>query len=379
MSLFLLALSILSYLYMIQKQKERRHLLLKNNIFLGTKPNRENNAEIKKTEIPKRKVKIESIKVGKVNVSARDTVIHDIYDYVKTRIELGILSPIELTDVYGLSVYVGMILPEAIKFDLDGDIMDAQKGDFVIFDFDGNISYVKKSDFNGFYRMSKASKEQQLLSAIRLFKLNMTAEQLSIKETLNESARASEDAIFNELANQIMNGKVDSRLMDIYKRIINSKYKNEVINYTALSGYKAKYFISLLKKNKTPFALLVPLVDSIVDTSEDFDVDKITALNNYITLIATRERDALIVSDCLKRTNLDLEGKAHCVDNLTYEELIAFKAEMDATGISIPGTTADKVLAQVEQEIIEDHALFIDNEVEEKKILNKDLEEEIFK
>ena len=52
---------------------------------------------------------------------------------------------------------------------------------------------------------------------------------------------------------------------------------------------------------------------------------------------------------------------------------------MDATGISIPGTTADKVLAQVEQEIIEDHALFIDNEVEEKKILNKDLEEEIFK
>ena len=118
---------------------------MKNNIFLGTKPNRENNAEIKKTEIPKRKVKIESIKVGKVNVSARDTVIHDIYDYVKTRIELGILSPIELTDVYGLSVYVGMILPEAIKFDLDGDIMDAQKGDFVIFDFDGNISYVKKS------------------------------------------------------------------------------------------------------------------------------------------------------------------------------------------------------------------------------------------
>ena len=352
---------------------------MKNNIFLGTKPNRENNAEIKKTEIPKRKVKIESIKVGKVNVSARDTVIHDIYDYVKTRIELGILSPIELTDVYGLSVYVGMILPEAIKFDLDGDIMDAQKGDFVIFDFDGNISYVKKNDFNGFYRMSKASKEQQLLSAIRLFKLNMTAEQLSIKETLNESARASEDAIFNELANQIMNGKVDSRLMDIYKRIINSKYKNEVINYTALSSYKAKYFISLLKKNKTPFALLVPLVDSIVDTSEDFDVDKITALNNYITLIATRERDALIVSDCLKRTNLDLEGKAHCVDNLTYEELIAFKAEMDATGISIPGTTADKVLAQVEQEIIEDHALFIDNEVEEKKILNKDLEEEIFK
>ena len=113
--------------------------------------------------------------------------------------------------------------------------------------------------------------------------------------------------------------------------------------------------------------MLVPLVDSIVDTSEDFDVDKITALNNYITLIATRERDALIVSDCLKRTNLDLEGKAHCVDNLTYEELIAFKAEMDATGISIPGTTADKVLAQVEQEIIEDHALFIDNEVEEKK------------
>ena len=67
------------------------------------------------------------------------------------------------------------------------------------------------------------------------------------------------------------------------------------------------------------------------------------------------------------------------IHNLTYEELIAFKAEMDATGISIPGTTADKVLAQVEQEIIEDHALFIDNEVEEKKILNKDLEEEIFK
>jgi hypothetical protein len=274
------------------------------------------------------------------------------------------LSPIELTDVYGLSVYVGMVLPEALEFDLENDVVKADKGDFIIFDFDNNISHVKKDNFRSFYRMSKASKEQQLLSAIRLFNLNMSAEQLSIKETLNESARESEDQIFKELSDQIMNGKVDKRLMDAYKRIIESKYKNELINYTALSGYKAKYFMSLLKRNNVPFALLTPLVDSIVDTENDeFDVEKIAAINSYTTLIATLAFSAHLVCDALEQTNYDLEGKAHCVDGLSLDELISFKAQMDSLGITVPGTTADKVLAQMRQEVLEQHEMFGANDV----------------
>ena len=332
------------------------------NINKATKTNNVENAE-EKVQKPI-KAKVNKIDVNRFDMAPKDRVVHDIREYVKQRIELGILSPIELTDVYGLSVYVGMVLPEELEFDLENEVVKAEKGDFIIFDFDNNISYVQKDNFRSFYRMSKASKEQQLLSAIRLFGLNMSAEQLSIKETLNESARASEDKIFKELADQIMNGKVDKRLMDAYKRVIESKYKNELINYTALSGYKAKYFMSILKRNNMPFALLTPLVDSIVDTENDeFDVDKITALNSYVTLIATVAYGAHIVADALETTNYDLEGKAHCVDALTLDELISFKAQMDGLGISIPGTTADKVLAQMRQEVLEQHEMFGANDV----------------
>ena len=325
------------------------------NINKATKTNEQEKNEQQIQRPSKLRAKVNPINVNRLDiVPPKDRVVHDIREYVKQRIELGILSPIELTDVYGLSVYVGMVLPEKLEFDLENEVVQAEKGDFIIFDFDNNISYVQKDNFRSFYRMSKASKEQQLLSAIRLFNLNTTAEQLTIKETLNESARASEDKIFSELTEQIMNGKVDKRLLDAYQRIIESKYKNELINYTALSGFKAKYFMSLLKRNGVPFALLTPLVDSIVDTENDeFDVEKITAINNYTTLIATLAYSAHIVADVLEETNYDLEGKAHCVDGLSLEELISFKAQMDGLGISIPGTTADKVLAQMRQEVLE--------------------------
>ena len=345
------------------------------NPFLNiNKATKQKESHVETEEIVQKPIKAKihnNINVNRFEMMPKDRVVHDIREYTKQRIELGVLSPIELTDVYGLSVYVGMVLPEALEFDLEDEVVKAEKGDFIIFDFDNNISYVKKDNFRSFYRMSKASKEQQLLSAIRLFGLNMSAEQLSIKETLNESARESEDQIFKELSDQIMNGKVDKRLMDAYKRIIESKYKNELINYTALSGYKAKYFMSLLKRNNVPFALLTPLVDSIVDTENDeFDVEKITAINNYTTLIATLAFSAHLVCDALEQTNYDLEGKAHCVDGLSLDELISFKAQMDSLGISIPGTTADKVLAQMRQEVLEQHDMFGANDI----LANDDLD-----
>ena len=190
---------------------------MRANPFLNINKATKQNEPVKETEeiVQKPiKAKVHKINVNKFEMMPKDRVVHDIREYTKQRIELGILSPIELTDVYGLSVYVGMVLPEALEFDLENDVVKADKGDFIIFDFDNNISHVKKDNFRSFYRMSKASKEQQLLSAIRLFNLNMSAEQLSIKETLNESARESEDQIFKELSDQIMNGKVDKRLMD---------------------------------------------------------------------------------------------------------------------------------------------------------------------
>ena len=303
--------------------------------------------------------------INKLNATKEDNIVHDIFDYTKTRVELGIISPIELTDVYGLSIYVGMVFPEKLDFELEGELIHAQKGDFIIFDFDGNISYVPKDNFRSFYRMSKASKEQQLLSAIRLFKLDTTAEQLSIKETVNESARAGEDEIFKELAEQIMNGKTDKRLMDAYKRVIESKYKNELINYTALSGYKAKYFMAFLKKKNIPFALLTPLVDSIVNTNDEFDVDEITAINSYLALIATVASGVAMnaIACCLKEMNEELEGKTNNIDALTYSELLAFKAELDSGHITVSGSVADNVLAQVREEVIEQHELFGANDI----------------
>lgn len=326
---------------------------MKQNPFLNINKARPTANKESLVETKKVKQNVKNINVQKIDCAPKDKVVHDIKEYVKTRIELGILSPIELTDVYGLSVYVGMVLPEILDFELESELIHAEKGDFIIFDFDGNISHVQKDNFRSFYRMSKASKQQQLLSAIQLFQLNITAEQLTIKETLNESARASEDEIFKELAEQIMNGKVDKRLMDAYKRVIESKYKNELINYTALSGYKAKFFLSLLKRNGVDFALLRPLVDSIVNTEDEFDVDKIAMQNAYITLIATRAQQVDMLYQCLEETNLELEGRARCVDSMTLDELVSLKAQLDGQGVFVSGITADKVLAQMREEVLE--------------------------
>lgn len=338
---------------------------MRNNLFLNinkSSPKASSNLTIGKEKIAS---PIAHTHVKKINSVKEDNIVHDIYNYTKVRVELGIISPIELTDVYGLSIYVGMVLPEKLDFELEGDLIHAQKGDFIIFDFDGNISYIQKDNFRSFYRMSKASKEQQLLSAITLFKLNTTAEQLSIKETVNESARAGEDEIFKELAEQIMNGKTDKRLLEAYKRVIESKYKNELINYTALSGYKAQYYMVLLKRNNIPFALLTPLVDSIVDMDDELDIDKIAALNSYIALIATVANGVAMnqIASCLKQVNEDLEGKDENIDTLTYAELISFKAQLDAGHIALSGSIADNVLAQIKEEVIEQHEMFGANDV----------------
>ena len=77
-----------------------------------------------------------------------------------------------------------------------------------------------------------------------------------------------------------------------------------------------------------------------------------------------------MVCDALEQTNYDLEGKAHCVDGLSLDELISFKAQMDSLGISIPGTTADKVLAQMRQEVLEQHDMFGANDI----LANDDLD-----
>lgn len=307
-----------------------------------------------------------STDIDNKSVAVSDNIVHNIFEYAKTRIELGIISPIELTDVYSFSIYVGLVLPEKLDFELEKELIHAQKGDFVVFDFDGNISYVQKDNFRSFYRLSKASKEQQLLSAINLFKLKMTAEQLSIKETVNETVLVGEDAIFKELAEQIMNGKVNKRLLNAYNKVIESKYKNELINYTALSGYKAKYYMSLLKRNNVPFALLTPLVDSVVDTDEDeLDVDKITAFNNYIALIATVANGVYAnqLAEYLKEVNEKFDNKSDCIDALTYNELLAFKAQMDSGHISYSGTLADRTLAQIKEEVIEQHEMFGANDI----------------
>lgn len=311
----------------------------------------------------KTQIKVDTHNIKKLTTITSEFVVENIFDYVKNRIEIGVLSPIELTDVYGLSIYVGMVLPEQLKFKLNNDVIHANKGDFIVFDFDGNISHVAKDNFRSFYRLSKVSKEQQLMSAINLFKLNTTAEQLSIKETINESARASEDEIFKELAEQIMKGKVDKRLLDSYKTIIESKYKNELINYVALSGYKAKYFISLLKKRNIPFALLTPLVDSIVNTDDDLDIDEIAAINSYIALIATVANGVIAnaIADCLKETNEYMDHKVDCIDVLTYAELIDLKAQLSTMPSSTP--IADRVLEQIKEEVIEQHEMFGANDV----------------
>jgi hypothetical protein len=340
---------------------------MRNNLFLNINKTstQETNISVEPNDKKKVKSHLKHSTVNKLNAIKENNIIENIFDYVKTRVEIGMISPIELVDVYGHSTYIGIIIPETIDFRLQEKIIHAKKSDFIIFDFDDNISYITKDNFRSFYRMSKASKSQQLLSVIRLFKLNITAEQLSIKQTVNEFAHIEEDAIFKELAEQIMKGNTDKRLTRAYKRVIESKYKNDLINYTVLSGYKAKYYMSLLKKKNIPFALLTPLVDSIVDMDDELDIDKIATVNSYVALIATVANGTMVnqVASCLKQMNEDLNGEIANIDTLTYTELISFKSQLDSGYISLSGSIADKVLAQIKEEVVEQHEMFGENDV----------------
>ena len=87
------------------------------NINKATKTNEQETNEQQIQRPSKLRAKVNPINVNRLDiVPPKDRVVHDIREYVKQRIELGVLSPIELTDVYGLSVYVGMVLPEKLEF-----------------------------------------------------------------------------------------------------------------------------------------------------------------------------------------------------------------------------------------------------------------------
>lgn len=297
----------------------------------------------------------------------KNNVVKDVYNYVKVRIEMGIFEPLELTDVYSLDIYIGIELPRDLDAELNGEEVCLKEKDYLVFDFNGNISYIKKGDFSSFYRFSKVSPYQQLLSAIQLFKIETSADEVFIKGYYNKSIRdtEAEDAIFDKLAEMIMNGNVDEKYIEAYQTIMEEKYHDRLINYSILPEYKAKYLAKKLREKNIPFALLCPLVDSIVETEQgDFDVDSVIAVNNYIALICTVADGAVAVAACVAQMNQEIaEGKAileasHSVDAMSLDELIAFKAQFDASGICIPGISADKVLEQMKQEAVEEGQMY---------------------
>lgn len=318
------------------------------NIFRGLNKNSQKKT-IRLTEEELQKVK-------------KNKVVKDVYNYVKIRIEMGIFEPLELTDVYSLDIYIGIELPRDLDAELNGEEICLKEKDYLVFDFNDNISYIKKDDFSSFYRFSKISPYQQLLSAIQLFKIESSADEVFIKGHYNRSIRdtESEDAIFDKLAEMIMNGNVDEKYIEAYQAIMEEKYNDKLINYSILPEYKAKYLAKKLREKNIPFALLCPLVESIVETEQgDFDVDSIIAINNYIALICTVADGAVAVAACIAQMNQEIaEGKAlldaaHNVDAMSLNELIAFKAQFDSSGICIPGINADKVLEQMKQEAME--------------------------
>ncbi len=298
-----------------------------------------------------------------VQKAVKNKVVTDVYNYVKIRIEMGIFEPLELTDVYSLDIYIGIQLPRDLDAMLNNEEICLKQDDYLVFDFNGNISYIKKDDFSSFYKFSKVSPYQQLLSAIQLFKIEASADEVFVKSHYNKNLRdsESEDAIFDKLAEMIMNGNVDEKYIDAYQAIMEEKYKNQLINYHILPEYQAKYLAKKLREKNLPFALLCPLVDSIVQTEEgDFDVDAVLAINNYIALILTIADGAVQVAACVAQMNKEIEeGKAliemgHSVDTMSIDELIAFKAQLDASGICIPNVSPDKIMAQLQQEAIEE-------------------------
>ncbi len=301
-----------------------------------------------------------------VKKAIKNKIVSDIYNYVKIRIEMGIFEPIELTDVYSLDIYIGIQLPRDLDAMLNNENICLKQNDYLVFDFNGNISYIKKDDFSSFYKFSKVSPYQQLLSAIQLFKIQTSADEIFVKSSYNKTLRdsESEDAIFDKLAEMIMNGNVDEKYIDAYQAIMEEKYKNQLINYHILPEYKAKCLAKKLREKNLPFALLCPLVDSIIETEQgDFDVDSIIAINNYIALICTIADGAAQVAICVAQMNKEIEQgvlaeKGSSVDSMSIDELISFKSQLDASGICLPNVSPDKILAQLQQEGIEEGQIY---------------------
>lgn len=300
-------------------------------------------------------------------------IVTDIFEYVKIRIEMGIFQPIELTDVYSLDIYIGIQIPKDLDVMLNGEEVCLKEKDYLVFDFNGNISYIKQNDFSSFYRVSKVAKFQQLLSAIQLFKIETNADEIFIKGNYNESLREQEDVVFGRLAELIMTENVPQEYIESYQKLMDAKYNNELINYIALSDYKAQYLTRKLKQNKIAFALLSPLVDSIVETDEgDLDVDNIIQLNSYLSLIMVVADGAIAVAACIAQMNKEigenkmLAEKAHSLDTMSHDELVAFKAQFESAGIAIPGITSDRIVQEIKQEAIED------NQIHGNDVLSKD-------
>jgi hypothetical protein len=295
-------------------------------------------------------------KMNELKQAKSDAVVKDLYNYVKVRIEMGIFEPLELTDVYNLDIYIGIKIPRDLAAAINDENVFLKQDDYLVFDFNGNISHIKNSDFSSFYKFSVISPYQQLLSAIRLFKIEANPDEIFVKSTYNKSLRDSdaEDAIFDKLAEMIMNGKVDDKYLNIYQSLMEEKYKNELINYHILSEYKANYLAKKLAKKKIPFSLMTPLVDHIVDYDEgDFDVDQLVKINEYISLLFTMASGAAAVAACIAEMNQELAIPGmNSVDTMTMDELVSLLAQLQTIGIPVT-ISPDMAIEQMKQEAIE--------------------------
>ena len=290
-----------------------------------------------------------------------DAVVKDLYNYVKVRIEMGIFEPLELTDVYNLDIYIGIKIPRDLAASINDENVFLKQDDYLVFDFNGNISHIKNEDFNSFYKFSVISPYQQLLSAVRLFKIEANPDEIFVKSTYNKSLRDSdaEDAIFDKLAEMIMNGNVNEKYLRIYQQLMEEKYKNELINYHILSEYKAQYLAKKLAKKGIPFSLMTPLVDHIVEYDEgDFDVDRLVKINEYISLLFTVASGAAAVAVAIAEMNqeLDIPGVTS-VDTMSMDELVSLLAQLESIGIPVP-VTPDMVIEQMKQEAIEEIEMY---------------------
>lgn len=294
----------------------------------------------------------------------KKNIVKDIKKYVRVRIEMGIFQPFELTDVYSLDVYIGIKIPKDLDVELNGKEICVKEGDWLVFDFNDNISYIKNEDFSSFYKFSKISEYQQLLSALQLFKIKTDPQEVFVKMNYNKGLHESEDAIFDKLTELIMKGNVKDECLDYYKQIIDAKYSNQLINYTILPNYNAHYLCKVLRRKKVPYALLTPLVESLIGSrSGDFDVDEVINTNQYFALIITLGGASTTIGDIMEDMNSPIYEKARSLDALSLDELIGFKSQFEGMGISLPGIDVNRITAQMRQEAEEEHFIYGDDDI----------------